>query len=287
MWVLEWRGWLDRSERRLLATFAAVVVLASVLVALALTGSRGGLIAMAVAVCVQGVLLSRASGRRVWMLSGMVVLLGGLGLLAWLSLDEQGLQRLLETSRSEVVESHRLAVYEATLDLWRGAPLLGVGLGAFREALPLVRPQELDREWWHAHSDGLELLASTGLVGGVLMVAVLVLTGARLRRALRSPRRSEDAALSIALVGCLVGGAIHSMVDFSLTIPANALVLSALVGLAWALPIRSADDDLERSSTSSEQPDLEEARGFRDVDGESQLGTLAGHVENAEGRAVP
>ncbi len=281
-WVLEWRGLRDRPENRLLAAFGATFVLASLLIALALSGSRGGLVAMAVAVCCQGFLLSRATGRRVWGLSGAVVLLGGLGLLTWLSLDEQGLQRLLETSRVDLVENHRLVVYEATVDLWRHAPLFGIGLGAFREALALVRPPELDREWWHAHSDVLELLASTGVVGGLLVGALVGLTVVRLRRVLQFPRRSEDVAMATALLGCLVGAGAHSAVDFSLTIPANALALSALAGLAWSLPRVSGDQNASGPRASAAQSDLEEARGPRDIDRERELGTSSGDVEDAE-----
>ena len=281
-WVLERRGWRDRAESRLLMGFGALLVLATLLVALALTGSRGGLVAMAIAVAVQGALFARASGRRLWALSGAAVLVGGIAVLTWLSLDEQGLQRLLETSRADLTESHRLAVYGATAELWRGAPLFGVGLGAFREALPLVRPPELDREWWHAHSDILELLASTGLAGILIIALLLALTVHRLSRAWRSPRRSEDLALTTALLSCVIAALAHSLVDFSLTIPANALALTALGGLAWSLPLaESGDGPRERAPASAQESELEQARGRSDVDRQGQHGLSPPDVEGA------
>ena len=106
----------------------------------------------------------------------------------------EGLGRVLTTSLDDVSWTARLREYAAILDLWQRFPLLGSGLATFRDAFPQVQPRELQGTWWHAHSDLLELLATTGAVGIVLLVIGLWPVPLRLVRVIAGRDRSENRA---------------------------------------------------------------------------------------------
>ncbi len=242
--VLAWGWWSLRQARRgasdrLLRSLApAVLVWLALWTALALTGSRAG--ALIGLVTTSGQLLLIAWMRRSRR-AGLAIAAGsaavGLGAAMWLLRGTRAADRLAETSLYEVRWSQRLEAYRATLDLWQQHPLFGVGLGAFRQTFPTVQSERLQGEWWHAHSDVLELLATTGLVGS-LAFAVLALLGVeRIRWGLRA-QRSEDRAAALGILGACAAALMHSAVDFGLTMPANTVVLAVLVGCGCAVTYR-------------------------------------------------
>ncbi|HEX2642676.1 MAG TPA: O-antigen ligase family protein [Thermoanaerobaculia bacterium] len=248
-WAARRVGEEVRPERRVLLLALPALLWLTLFAVLAFTGSRAGLAAALAAVVAQGFL--SMGRRRRWLRAGLGIAaaLAGLGLVAFLGL-RQGLGRLLSTSSSEVSLDARRQAWEATLELWSRFPLFGSGLGTFRDAFPLVQPRGLAGTWWHAHSDPLELLATAGLLGGLLVAAGLAVLVRRLWKVLRQGSRSEDRAAALAAFGALVAAGLHEMVDFGLTLPANALVLALVLGAAAAARTRPA-----AAVTGSEQAD--------------------------------
>jgi O-antigen ligase len=95
----------------------------------------------------------------------------------------------------------------------------------------------------HAHNDYLELLAETGIVGGLCALGFVVLL---FRRALTNLQSDQSAFILAARTGALVacsGLLLHSLVDFNLHIPSNALLFALLAFLATS--------SLERQPTTS------------------------------------
>lgn len=230
------RAWRDMGgpiEGRLALAVPPIAVWIALFMGLAFTGSRGGLVAAVVAVVAQGLLLARAarSGRLAPV--GAMAALIGIGVVAAIGF-QQGFGRLAATSAYEVTWNSRRQMYAATWDLWQSFPWLGAGLGAFRDAIPLTQPADLPGNWWHAHSDWLELLATAGLAGAVIFAAGLVPLLLRLARGWTAERPSEDRAAVLAALGALVSLSIHESIDFGLTMPATAVTLAALLGTASA-----------------------------------------------------
>jgi O-antigen ligase len=246
-----WGWWAARRtrdepqiERRLLLLAGPAVVWLTLFVGLALTGSRGGLLGALVGVTAQGVVASGVAGgaragsaRRRWRtaLLGLGAAVAGLlVVLSLVGLRIGGLARLLVT-QGDVGLGARLTEYRAVLRLWQRFPVLGAGLGSFADAFPLVQPAVLVGTWWHAHSDVLELLATAGALGLFLAAAGLAALIRRLLKILNGPGRSEDRAAALALLGACTAVTLHELVDFGLTMPANAVTLAALAGAASAV----------------------------------------------------
>ncbi|HEX3130818.1 MAG TPA: O-antigen ligase family protein [Thermoanaerobaculia bacterium] len=268
------RAWRDRLpvESRLSLAVPPAMIWLILFMGLAFTGSRGGLAAAVMAVVAQGLLLARGARRGRLAPAGAVAALAGIGVVAAIGL-QQGFGRLASTSMYEVTWNSRRQMYAATLDLWRSFPWLGSGLGAFRDAIPLTQPADLPGNWWHAHSDWLELLASTGIVGAAIFAAGLVPLVLRLARGWTAERPSEDRAAALAALGALVSLSIHESIDFGLTMPATAVTLAALLGTASAacgeggarLPetVRAGEEAAEPHPAPAGHPKPPRSRGRR------------------------
>ncbi len=227
-------------ERRVLWVAPPVLLWLTLFAGLAFTGSRGGLVAAVTGAIVQGGLLAlggRGDRAGAWRLApaGVLASAVGIGVVAAIGLQE-GLGRILATTPYDVSWAARRTAYAATVTLWRRFPWTGTGLGTFREAFPLVQPADIPGPWRHAHSDPLELLATAGLVGAVVLAAGLVTLLLRLGAVLQRGQRSEDRAAALAALGALAALAVHEAVDFGLTIPANAVALAVVLGAAAAAP---------------------------------------------------
>jgi O-antigen ligase len=238
--VFAWGWWAARRaraelaiERRVLSLAPPVLVWLTLFAGLSFTGSRGGLVAALAGIVAQGVLLAVAQRRLAPAVLGAAAVIAGLAAALAVGL-QAGPSRIMATLPFDVSMEARRQAWSATVALWRAFPLTGTGLGTFRDAFTLVQPAELDTTWWHAHSGPLELLATTGVAGLLLVGAGLAALLLRLLAVLRHGRRSEDQAAGLAVLGALAAVGVHECFDFGITMPANALTLAVLAGAAAA-----------------------------------------------------
>ncbi len=223
-------------EHRLLLVGPPLIVWLGLFAAIAFTGSRAGLLAALAATAAQGA--AAALRRRRWGVAPAGLGLGLLGVATVVALGlQEGLGRWLATSPYELTWSSRRVAYAATWELWQRFPWTGTGMASFRDAFTMVQPATIPGGWWHAHNDWLEALATLGVPGALLLLAGLAATVHRLFRILAGDNRGEDRAAALAGYGALAAAAVHSGLDFGLTIPANALTLAILVGAAAGAPV--------------------------------------------------
>ena len=108
-----------------------------------------------------------------------------------------------------------------TWALWRASPLAGVGLGTYERAYAAVRTVPTFAVFEHAHSDALEWVAETGLVG----LAAVGLAWRALPAPDPGPGRQAWTLTMVAV-------AVHACVDFPLHVPGVAL-LAIGAGVVW------------------------------------------------------
>lgn len=249
-WALRRARREPSAERKIGRLAPPALVWLTLFVALVFSGSRAGLAAAVGATVVQGLAfallgsgrrgrtaagLGRGTVRRVLLWAAAVGVLLAVGVAAVLMTGGQaGVARFTINPGYDLAVGVRSAVYRSTLGLWRRFPWTGTGLGTFLEAFPLSDGPDLGLTWWHAHCDPLELLATTGVVGVLLLVVGAAALGLRLLRRLLEVRHSEERAALVAGLGALVAAGLHEMVDFGLTMPADALALVVVVGAAAA-----------------------------------------------------
>ena len=128
----------------------------------------------------------------------------------------------------------RTNLYAQVLELIAMRPWTGFGGGTFELAFPLVHqlPVSPDVTWNKAHNTYLTLWSELGLVAGSLPILAVGYLAFRMLRSLI--RREGSWSAQTAGLGVIALGAVHSLVDFSLEIPANTLLFLAIVAAGTA-----------------------------------------------------
>jgi O-antigen ligase len=207
-----------RRERLFLVGLFALVPI----VALLLSASRGGIISLGVQLVVLFLLLRVRQTRRRNVIAGGIVVLCAVMMVSWI-----GIQQILNRfspQHMEVTVGKRTAMRHDTWRLFLAHPIVGTGLGTFEMVFPPYDSLYDGKVVNHAHNDYLETLAETGLVGGLCCALFLGVILVNSMKGLAEPGSSFAAVLNLSgLIGC-VGLLVHSLVDFNLHIPANAVL---------------------------------------------------------------
>jgi O-antigen ligase len=126
----------------------------------------------------------------------------------------------------------RRLIWRDTLEMIRSNLLFGVGLGAYRAAYPVYRDRDGSPSIFsQSHNDYLQVLADCGIVGGLIAVWFLVSVFHTVSQSIRA----SDPLLSGVAFGsaaAILGILIHSLVDFNLQLPSNALLFLLLLAVA-------------------------------------------------------
>ena len=206
-------------------------------VALLFSHSRAGLVSAWAGLFVFCLAIAGGAARR---FAGgprlaVLALLAGLVLLAW-----SGATTLSRLVRAGDDAPLRLRIFEQTLLAIQDRPLLGSGLGTFREAFRPYRTPDMLDPVHQAHNSYLELAMELGIPAACLILLALAALQYRLLLGLlRRRRRRVFPALGIAAT-TLAG--LHSLVDFGLQNSAIAALYAVLLGTACAQSWSSRED---------------------------------------------
>ncbi len=266
--------------RRLLYMFAALLMG----VALIMTGSRGAMISLVCEIVFLAIitgavlrdesnvnaeeatkdearfgLIKRLAPRLGIAVALLIVVLAGVIIFG----GEASLERIVGSVNTDDPTNGRTHFWATTTRIIKDYPLIGVGLGAFPLAYTRYDTANGIYRLEQSHNDYLQILADTGLVGGALggaFIVILFRTGFRRLRVKDDYRRGVAAG---ALAGCCAA-LVHSFFDFSLQTTANALLFLVMCALA-TLDERVEDVKRKRrhrsSSTSQSSPNANRKDG--------------------------
>lgn len=127
----------------------------------------------------------------------------------------------------------RVSIWRDTLQLIRLHPVLGSGLGTFSVVYPSMQTAFLNNFVDHAHCDYLQIAVELGVPGTILVFGAILWI---LRLTVLDGKRGGeyDKVISFACLGSITAILLHSLADFNLYIPANALVFAIILALAWS-----------------------------------------------------
>lgn len=232
-----------RGESRLFWVFAAVIMG----IAEAASLSRGGMVSLAAGLLFLAVMtaLQKRNRRSAKQESGsslrpahLIVLMLGAILVGviWIGAESDILKRLTDDPLTTAQVTDRRGVWADTLTMFRANPVLGVGLGAFETVYPIYGQANGSMVIQFAHNDYLQILSDGGLVGGVLALWFIAAIYRSFAGGLKSPEPMVSAYALGAGAG-IFAILVHSLFDFNLQIPSNALlflVLCAVVSSSGA-----------------------------------------------------
>jgi len=112
----------------------------------------------------------------------------------------------------------------------RANPILGVGLGAFQAAHPTYSQSNSMHSSGEAHNDYLQVLADCGIPGALTAIWFIAAVARAVMRGIRS-RDPLFAGLALGCGGGIFAILVHSLFDFNLQIPTNALLFLFLAAV--------------------------------------------------------
>lgn len=223
------RGAGTTSSSVLLWLGAGVVLMAG----LVFSRSRMGLLA-AVASLIVIFSLNLLQRRMAPVAIGFAFVLLSLSFAAWIGLRPA-------ITRFEGLGGELSGQQETRLSIWPGAlkligehPLAGTGLGTFPVVYTRYQTSFLTKFVNHAHNDYLEIAGDLGIPAAVILFGSIVWVLIRCMRNVYDSASRFERNVALACVGSIVAILLHSLTDFNLYIPANALSFAVILGIALA-----------------------------------------------------
>ncbi|HUU39486.1 MAG TPA: O-antigen ligase family protein, partial [Desulfatiglandales bacterium] len=126
----------------------------------------------------------------------------------------------------------RARLTQKTIDLFNDYRLTGVGVGNFQYAYPKYQSAEDKKSFIrHAHNDWAQFLAEGGIAGfSILLIALFYYIFRTIKFWVK---RTDPFAICLGITPLVVitAIAIHSYFDFNLHIPANCMMLTAIMAI--------------------------------------------------------
>ena len=133
----------------------------------------------------------------------------------------------------------RTIVYWDTLNMIADNPR-GIGGGKYQDVFRRYQTFRPDALFDHAHNDYLESIAEWGILDACLFwICVFSVVVFGIRGFFRK-RSAEERGVILACSGGLFAILLHSLTDFNLQIPSNAIVFFSLVGILLTLATEKA-----------------------------------------------
>ena len=217
--------WVSSVQINSAALYSAAAI--AILLGLILTRSRAGVALAMLAILLCTVLFSRRlGGRNAYGLIGTFTAIGiGLAL-------EIGLVPVLDRfAAKDPLEDSRLTIYSSVLQAIGQFFPVGSGSGTFADVYRRFQPADISGFVNRAHNDYLEWMLEGGLITAGLLLVLFVFYLRQWSKvwtfAIWTPFRFAQVGAGIALLLMLL----HSIVDFNLHIPANAVYFAFLAAL--------------------------------------------------------
>ncbi|HKV61105.1 MAG TPA: O-antigen ligase family protein [Candidatus Acidoferrum sp.] len=229
---------------RLMFWFFVVILLFSAVV---LSRSRMGIISAVVSLVAIVALAGTASTRtRTRVAVATLFFLSVLGVVVWIGNDP--VMSRFETLGQEYNFNgqNRISIWRDTIGLTRQHPFVGTGFGSFTVVYPSVQTAFLNLLVDHAHCDYLEVATELGLPGAVLLFGSVFWVLVHAVRHYAKPGDRFVRAVSLGCIGSIVAILLHSLADFNLYIPANALVFAVILAVAQSNTYTTIDDKIPR-----------------------------------------
>ena len=217
--------------------------------ALVLTLSRLGIASAVVAGLVTLAVFGR--GKR----AAVAVVAGALLLLAVNALVAVGpvLGRYSVLFEAGRIGHGRPQCWAMSLPLVADFSVFGSGAGTFKHVFPMYQGPSLGGTWDYAHNDWLNVLADGGIASLVALGVAAVLFYRRVVP-LGGARDPASRGAAVAAFMALSATLLHSVGDYPLRQPANALLLALVCGIAWGRARRSAEGLGTESPSSNSEP---------------------------------
>jgi len=210
--------------QRILIVFMGVVMA----LGLILSASRGGIIATGLALLFLGMMfVFRENQRR----KGYVILV--LFLLTTAYALPVGIDYTIGRFRQfDAGREDRMVVTKVVWKIFEDYENTGTGIGNFQYSFPKYQDERHKQTFYrNGHNDWVQLLSEAGWLGMILLMAGMGWFLFRYGRRWSQCRDAFSVCIGAGALAALVAIAVHSWSDFNLHIPANFMMLAAVLAI--------------------------------------------------------
>jgi O-antigen ligase len=125
-------------------------------------------------------------------------------------------------------------------------PWTGFGAGAFYSAFTRYKVESTKLFYDHAHSDYVEIVTDTGLIGLSLLGALMLLSAGRTVQLMKDRQGPHVRGVAAGCGMGIVCALLHATLDLNLQINANAAMLTVLLAVVWSVPGRHVPEPSQR-----------------------------------------
>jgi O-antigen ligase len=137
-------------------------------------------------------------------------------------------------AKQDLSADTRAQLWRETVGMIRAFPAFGCGLGSYESCFQRYKTVAPMNTVDFAHNDYMQYWAELGIIGFLAGLAFFVRLFVKTLSAATSDQDGETRYRAQACLGALTAIGLHSFVDFNMYIPANAMALSWVVGVAAA-----------------------------------------------------
>jgi O-antigen ligase len=214
-----------QASRLILLALGTMIMALSLL----MTMSRSGISALGVAIALTAIFVARRQthGRRLLNVAYLLVLIGVT--VGWAGADLIS-ARFAETDWAQL--NDRRGAWLDAIHIATKFPAAGIGLNTYGTATLFFQQHDLARHYSHAHNDYLQLVAEGGVllaIPALLCLGVLIVD---VRQRFLEETSQRNYWLRVGASTGLLAIALQETVDFSLQIPANAMLFAVVCAIA-------------------------------------------------------
>jgi O-antigen ligase len=171
----------------------------------------------------------------------LIILIAGSLLLALIALVSTPVVERVKTAMEMEEEASfysRVIAWGGVMEMISDYPLVGIGPGTFKTVFTQYQPPGLRAHFTMAHNDYLHFISETGLLLIPVIIWMIIALYRKGFKKLKNPSRLVRATTLGAMTG-ITAILFHSITDFNLHIPANAILFTVLAALVVApLPVK-------------------------------------------------
>jgi len=138
--------------------------------------------------------------------------------------------RTLEQGEEEGSFHSRLLRAKGTIEMIKDYPLLGTGPGTYATIFTQYQPPGMASRSFYAHNDYLHFISETGLILIPIIIWMIIALYRKGFKKFKNPSRLIRAT-TLGAMTAITAILIHSIVDFNLHIPANAILFTLLAAI--------------------------------------------------------